>query len=205
MNDSPTSGLQHKRGEGNSRKRWLRAAGLSTLVCAIWVVYLNWDGCWLYALGIRALYIMFFPWLCLLLFIGTRLRGRLILIGLTLFVWWFWAGLERNPAAANESTAVGRLRQLKSSLEEARTTTPKHGYPERTPRIQSDYPIQKFYRFVYIPERAADGSVGSYVIQATPIRPECGCGIRSFTLAEDGQIHYTVERRPATVRDSPLE
>jgi hypothetical protein len=170
------------------------------------VIYLNRDGCWLYALGIRALYVMFFPWLWLVLFIRARLSGRLWLVGIALFVLFIGVVSESYPRVAmNETRVVRTLRQLKSSAEGARAAMPKHGYPERMPEIEWDQRIRRFYRFLYIPEQAADGSTRSYVVQATVIRPECECGVRNFTLAEDGQIHYTVEHRPATVKDAPLE
>lgn len=204
MRDSTTrDAQQYAEVEVSKRNRWLRAAVLSAVVTASWFTYVNWDGCWFYMRGIAVLTMLLFVWLWFLLFFGGRLGARVVLIGLALIVMMARENILYSNVAEKETRAVRNLRELKSSLELYKDVSPQHGYPERLPENNLEYSIRRLYRFAYTPNRSPDGSIRSYRLDVTPIRPECGC-IRRFAIADDGQIHYTAEPRVATVKDPLL-
>jgi hypothetical protein len=108
--------------------------------------------------------------------------------------------------AAREASAIGYLRQLDQSLESYRKEHPQQGYPEILPKVslagRSVNP-REIYEFHYIIWRSRpDGPFDGFLVQATPLWEARGCGYeRSFTAADDGQIHFAYECRPATKTD----
>lgn len=198
MNGSP-----HPKGVRPLR-RWLWGVASSTVVCALWFAYINWDGCWLYWRGAGALFLFVVPWLWLVLFFGFRLKGRIVLLATALVVGLIgilvMPHVDSARVPAIESNAVGLLRTLRSSLEASKSA---QGYPQVLPRVPYQYGVEKFYRFEYLPTRSPDGAIRSYVLQATPTHAPCGCAL-SFALTENGALHYTKECRAATPNDPPL-
>lgn len=185
-------------------KRWGIAAAASTCICLLWFAYLNRDGCWLYFRGARGLFVFSFPWLWLLLMLGLRIRGRLVLAVLTLFGLLLWPQVDTIKFAAAESSAVATLRQLSSTLESNKVGEQHPSYSRTLPSIEHVYPLWRVYRFEYVPTVSSDGTVDAYVITATPLRRNCGC-TRSFTIANDGRLYFTLEERAATVSDELLQ
>ena len=184
-------------------KRWGVAAAASVSVCGLWFAYLNWDGCWLFLRGTRGL-ITFVPFcLWLLLLLGFRVMGRLVLIALTLVGLVFLPHIHGVRVAAAEVSAVGRLRELHSALESYKMENGPSSYPEGLPSVGSAYPLQRTYRFEYVPSRSPNAAIAGYLIKATPQRLHCGCK-RSFTIADDGHLYYTLQERAATVSDELL-
>jgi hypothetical protein len=191
-------------GQVTPRRRWLIAASVSTALCVCWFLYVNADGCWLFWRGCRAIAILSFPWVFVTLAVGLRNTGRVLLVALTLIFAFFSATSESNYVAATESRAVGRLRSFQSALHSG-----KHqhgGYPDGIPTVSMPYPVERYYRFQYTPVADTSGTVTDYLVQATPMHPArlCGC-VRSFAADSKGQIHYTIENRPATIGDQVLK
>jgi len=175
------------------------------MICLLFFAYLNRDGCFLYCSGWRGVGFFLFLALWLLLFLGSRFTGRVILAGLAvLLAFVYEAGGFVGHVAAAESSAVVTLRALRNNLENAKVQHPQQGYPERLPADPPPFRFRPAYRFAYIPTRNMGEAVASYRIEATPVRPMCGCAIRSFTIADDGRIYVTMQKRPATTSDLPL-
>jgi hypothetical protein len=191
-------------GQYHPAKRWFWAATLSAGICLLCFSYLNRDGCWLVLRGLRiVLTIFFFPWLWLLLLFGFKTKGRIILIAFTIVGALLWPTVETSYVGAAESNAVGRLRQLHAALETYKVEHKEQRYPQNLPNLTSSYPVEKAYRFVYVPSRSPDGTITSYLIQATPLCRPCGCP-RSFTITSGGKVYYTLEERAATISDNLL-
>jgi len=170
----------------------------------LWFGYLNSDGCWFYLRGTRGLTVFVFPWLWLCLMFGLRIKGRLVLVILTLIGLLFWPHNDSVPFAAAESSAVATLRQFRSALESYKAQQQEPSYPRTLPYTEPAYPLRSTYRFQHVPSVSANGTIGAYIIKATPIRRSCGC-TRSFTIADDGQLYYSLEERAATVSDPLLQ
>jgi hypothetical protein len=181
---------------------WPKAITWSTLVTAMLFGFLNWRGCWLFMYGAEGLVVFAYPFAWLLIFLAIRTGWRLVLLALTLLA---------APAlslrfgiveqfAGFESTAVTALQNLQSSLETYRNETKQQEYPETLPTMKLTDRARKYYRFAYVPSRSAEGKILHYVIQATPARRECEFH-RSFTIAEDGKVFWTLEPRAATLSD----
>ena len=102
--------------------------------------------------------------------------------------------------AGFESTAVTALQQLQSSVETGRRENGQEEYPETLSTVKLTDRARKYYQFAYVPSRSVDGKVLHYVIQATPARRECEFH-KSFTIAEDGKVYWTLEPRAATLSD----
>jgi hypothetical protein len=185
-------------------KRWGVAAALSVGICVLWFVYVNWDGCWLYLRGVRGLVVLVLPCLWLLLLFGFRMKGRVVLLTLTLLGLIIWPPTEVVHVAAAEVSAVGRLRELRSALESHKAKDRESGYPDTLPTVGSAYPLQRLYRFEYAPSFSSTGTIVAYLIKATPARRSCGC-TTSFTIADDGRLYYTRQERGATVSDPLLQ
>ena len=191
-------------GQYHPAKRWFWAAALSAGICVFWFSYLNRDGCWLVLRGLRlALTLFFFPWLWLLLLLGFKAKGRMILIAFTIVGALFWPTVDSSYIAVAESSAVGRFRQLQATLEIYKVEHKEQGYPQNLPNLTSSYPVEKAYRFVYVPSRLPDGTITSYLVQATPLCRPCGC-TRSFTVTDGGRVYFTAEGRAATISDNLL-
>ncbi|SRR6266481_310983 len=191
-------------GRYHPAKRWFWAATLSAGICLLCFSYLNRDGCWLVLRGLRlALSLFFFPWLWLLLLLGFKAKGRMILIAFTIVGALFWPTVDTSYISTAESNAVGRLRQLQTTLEIYKVEHKEQGYPQNLPNLTSSYPVEKAYSFVYVPSRSPDGAITSYLIQATPLCRPCGC-TTSFTITSGGKFYYTHKERAATISDNLL-
>lgn len=195
---------EHLPSSSRPGKRWGVAATASACICVLWFAYLNRDGCWFYLRGMRGLTVFVFPWLWLLLIFGFRMKGRLVLVVLTLFGLLFWPHIDSVRFAAAESSAVATLRQFRSTLESYKVQQRQPSYPRTLPNVEPAYPLRSTYRFEYVPSVSANGTIGAYIIKATPMRRFCGC-TRSFTIGDDGQLYYTLEERAATVSDPLLQ
>jgi hypothetical protein len=185
-------------------KRWGVAAAAGACTCFAWFAYLNRDGCWFYLRGTRGLTVFVLPWLWLLLMFGFRMKGRIVLVFLTLLGVLFWPHIDTVSFAAAESSAVATLRQLRSTVESHEVEQQHPRYPRTLPEMEPAYPLWNAYRFEYVPSVSANGTIDAYIIKATPLRRSCGC-IRSFTIAEDGRLYVTLEERAATVSDQLLQ
>ena len=193
-------------GRYHPAKRWFWAATLSAGICLLCFSYLNRDGCWLVLRGLRiALSLFFLPWLWLLLLLGFKTKGRMILIAVTIVgaLSLFWTTVDTSYIAMAESSAVHRLLQMQAALEIYKVEHKEQGYPQNLPNLTSSYPVEKAYRFVYVASRLPDGTITSYLIQATSLCRPCGC-TRSFTITSDGKVYFTVEERAATISDNLL-
>jgi hypothetical protein len=190
----------------NRWQDWVFAATASSAACSAWFAYLNRGGCWLFRRGDFAWIIFALPWLWLVLLLGFKTRGRLVLLGITVLLVIFGVvalpNVESWGESVQESSAVGRLRTYHDSLETFRS---QHGsYPEKLPDIPSNYRrVERFYTFVYLPSLTSKGEVSSYLIQATSRRPECYCE-DSFIIEANGLIHRTKDSRPASVSDPEI-
>jgi Tfp pilus assembly protein PilE len=181
---------------------WPRAFAWSALLTAILFAFLNWHGCWLFMYGAEGLVVFAYPFTWLLIFFVLRTRWRFVLAALTLLAAPAFStrfGMVEQFAGF-ESTAVTALQQLQSKLEAYRSENRKEEYPETLPTVKLTDRARKYYRFAYVPSRSADGKVLHYVIQATPARRDCEFH-RSFTIAEDGKVYWTLEPRAATLSD----
>jgi hypothetical protein len=127
----------------------------------------------------------------------------MILIAFTIVGALLWPTVDTSYVGAAESNAVGRLSQLQTALETYKVEHKEQGYPQNLPNLTSSYPVEKAYRFVYVPSRSPDGTITSYLIQATPLCRPCGCP-RSFTITSAGKVYYTLEERAATISDNLL-
>jgi hypothetical protein len=106
--------------------------------------------------------------------------------------------------AAPESAAVQALHQIQSNLQSFDIEHQQKAYPDALPAITLSHLAQKFYRFEYISNRAVDGKVRSYLVQAIPARRGCDLN-RSFTITSDDKIFWTLEPRAATPTDTLLQ
>ncbi len=189
---------------GHPAKRWFWAAAVSAGICVLWFSYVNRDGCWLTLRGPRiALTIFFFPWLWLLFLLGFKTKGRMILLALTIVGVLFWPTVDSSYVGMAEASAVRRLLQLQAALESYKVDHKEQGYPQSLPNLISSYPVEKVYRFAYVPSRSPDGTITSYLIQATPLCRPCGC-TRNFTITGGGKVYFTAEGRAATSSDNLL-
>ncbi len=140
-------------------------------------------------------------WLYLFFLLGNRVR--LILLGCSVLVLLAMPNIIRVPAAAAESRAVGELRSMAQAVETYRNEHPQQGYPAVLPKTPSEF-LKKLYEIEYQTSRSrTDGPVDVFLIQVTPSWSECV--VRSFVAAEDGQIHYVINRRPATKSDPVIQ
>jgi hypothetical protein len=152
--------------------------------------------------GAKNLVIFAYPFAWLVVFLVLRARWRFALLALTVLVsptFLMRFGIVEQFAGF-ESTAVAALQQLQSTLDGSRREDAHGEYPETLPIVKLSDRARKYYRFAYVPIRSADGKVLHYVIQATPARRECEFH-RSFTIAEDGKVYWTLEPRAATLSD----
>jgi hypothetical protein len=138
-------------------------------------------------------------WLCLFFLLGNR--GRLGLLACTVLVTPFLQA-DRFLVSAVEVRAVGELRSMAQAAETYRTEHPQQGYPAVFPKKPSDS-LKKLYEIEYqISRTRVDGPVDAFLIQFTPTWSECVA--TSFAVAEDGKIHFVINRRPATKTDPLL-
>ena len=147
-------------------------------------------------------------WFWLLLFLLFGNRGRLILSGLTLLVLLAYPNVDRFPISVGEARAVMHLRRLSQAVDSYRREHPIEGFPASLPPISKGddtESTEKLYRVDYTASRSnSNGPTDRFVIQANPLWRHCGF-VRSFAATDDGEIHFTVEPRPATKSDKALE
>lgn len=133
-------------------------------------------------------------WLALFLLFGNR--GRSILVVCSILAFLLTPTFIRVPVGAREADTVKRLRELMQSIDSYQKAHPLEGYPSTlADSSQVAYKIA-YQVFRSTPAHPAD----HFLIQATPLWPECGYA-RSFTAADDGEIHYTLEMRAANTTD----
>jgi hypothetical protein len=185
-------------------RRWLLALLAGTFACLLWFAYLNRDGCWLYSRGLRGLLVFVIPWVWIVLLVGLKMKGRAVLLTLTAVGVLLWPHVDVLHVAAAEASAVGTLRHMQTALGDLERE--RRAYPDTVAELPTPFPVQRFYLFGYEPVREPDGAVKAYVLTARPVRRSrnCGCA-RSFAMNADGQVHYTLEDRPATLTDNVLE
>ena len=188
--------------------RWLRAAVASMATLVVLLLYLHHTGCSVYWRSHQVALFLGLPSLFALMFLGLRWKGRFIL-AVCVFVAALFAlppHTNPTPVAAAESSAVKALLQMQASLETDKSKSRERGFASILPTITTGFPVQQFYRFDYLPDRSNDGTIKSFRIAATllPGPRSCGC-IRSFLIASDGTVHYTMESRAATGDDAVVE
>ena len=182
---------------------WLWAIVWSTLFTAFFLAMLSSDSCFFlihsreYVWTIMGLA---WIWLCLFFLLGNR--GRLGLLACSVLVAFPIWQADRFPSAAVEARAVVELRSMAQAAETYRTEHPQQGYPAVLLKKPSDS-LKKLYEIEYQTSRTkVDGAIDVFLIQVTPTWSECV--VRSFVAAEDGQIHFVINRRPATKADPVL-
>jgi hypothetical protein len=81
------------------------------------------------------------------------------------------------------------------------------GFPASLPSISKGddtESTEKLFKVDYTTSRSnSSGPIDRFVIQASPLWRECGF-VRSFAATDDGEIHFTIEPRPATKSDEAL-
>jgi hypothetical protein len=154
-----------------------------------------------------ALFLGIPPLLTLMLF-GLRSKGRLILPLCAFFAAFIALGPHWNPIplAAAEANAVRTLSQMQARLEADKINNSERGFASDLPAIPTKFPVQRFYRFDYLPDRSSEGTIQSFRIAATllPRARSCGC-IRNFLITSDGNVRYTMENRPANTDDAIVD
>jgi hypothetical protein len=187
------------------RSTWAWACVWSTAFAVILVRVLHSERCFRTLHGSAYIWCTsLFLWFLLCLFFLLPNRGRLILaVCLALFL----LGLphvDTFQPAATETSAVVELRSLTDAVQKVGAENPRQGYPNALPKLPSKY-VLRFYELKYKPLKTnSAGPVDEFLIEAIPLRPECGC-LRSFTAAEDGQIYSTREYRAATKVDARID
>jgi hypothetical protein len=142
-------------------------------------------------------------WVWLYLFFLSGNRGRLILLGCSILVLVAMPYVDRFPASAAEARAVGELRSMAQAVETYKKEHPQQGYPAVLQKTPSDS-LKKLYEIEYQTSRSkTDGPLDVFLIRVTPNWN--ACVVRSFAAAEDGQIHYVINRRPATKADPVIQ
>jgi hypothetical protein len=128
-------------------------------------------------------------------------------MGLSLVVLLAYPHVDRFPVAVGEATAVMELHRLTQIVESYRRKHLTEGFPATLPNISRSDDTEstaRFYKIGYTISRSdANGRADRFLIQATPVWRECGF-VRSFASTDDGEIHFTVEARPATKSDETL-
>ena len=186
---------------------WTRAAVWGAVVTSILFAAVNWRGCWLFRYQPRDLAVFLYPFAWLVLFFGVRTIGRVLLLLVAVFAAVLVLetgrrGISEMNAGA-ESTAVQALHQMQSSLNAYRPAHEQQDHPSVLQPVSVSAYAQKYYRFEYIPKRSAKGDIIGYVIEATPACCDCEFH-RSFTIADDGRVFWTLEPRAATPSDMLL-
>jgi hypothetical protein len=146
-------------------------------------------------------------WFWLLLFLLFGNSGRLILLGFTLLFLLAFGTVHRSPISVGEVRAVMDLHRLSRAVESYRREHPMQGFPASLPSISKGddtESTEKLFKVDYTTSRSnSSGPIDRFVIQASPLWRECGF-VRSFAATDDGEIHFTIEPRPATKSDEAL-
>jgi hypothetical protein len=147
-------------------------------------------------------------WFWILLFQLSGNRGRLILVGVTLFAFLAAPNVDRFPVSAGEARAVGNLRMLSQAVDAYRRDHPTEGFPASLPTISKSDDTEstsRLYKIDYTTSRSnSGGPIDGFLIQATPVWRECGF-VRSFAISDDEETHFTIEPRSATKSDKTLQ
>jgi len=161
--------------------------------------------CWIFINGIvRASFLAGAVSLLAVSFLVLRWWGRLTLALCLVILYMGRPYVDSAQIALTQASAAGVVRHLKVDLDEYRRAHPQDGYPATLPRIESKFPIQKYYRFEYGAVRAKqNGPADDFVLRAIPIRRNCGYTYSFVTSSREG-IFGTTEDRPATNKDSCL-
>ena len=184
-------------------RAWLWAIVWSTLFTGLFLAMLRSDSCFFLINSGEFVWTitgLVWIWLCLFFLLGNR--GRLGLLACTVLVTFPILQADRFPASAAEARAVVELRSMAQAVEAYRAEHPQQGYPDVLLKKPSDS-LKKLYEIEYqISRTRVDGPIDVFLIQVTPTWSECV--IRSFAAAEDGKIHFVINRRPATKADPLL-
>ena len=185
-------------------RSWLWAAVWSTVFAGLFLAARKTDTCFDVINSREYLWTttgLIWVWLYLFFFFGNR--ARLILLGCSILVLLMMPHVDRVSAAAAEAEAVGELHSMAQAAETYKNEHPTQGYPNALPATPSDF-LNKLYEIEYQAARTkVDGPVDVFLIQITPIWSQCVP--RSFAAAEDGRIHYAMNRRPATKTDPAIQ
>ena len=188
-----------------SQLGWTKVTAWAALTTSLLFAILNWHGCWLFRNEPQNLAVFSYPFAWLVLFFAVRTRWRLLLVtipALLLVANGRWGISEMNSGA--ESAAFQALHQMQSSLSASRAEHHQQEYPDALPSMNLSPYAQKYYRFEYILRRSENGEIVGYIIEATPARRDCEFH-RSFTIADDGRVFWTLEPRAATLSDMHYE
>ena len=140
-----------------------------------------------------------------LYFLSKTNRTRLILLVATILLLMLQGHVDRIPQWAGESAALGHLRELAYALQSYRKEHPGEGYPQGLPKLSSTEKTEMLYKIDFATSRSKpEGPTDGFFIQATTYQRDCGF-VRSFAIADDGQVYYTLESREATKADSKLQ
>jgi hypothetical protein len=187
---------------------WSKVIALAAVFTLALSATLNWHSCWFFRNQLRDAAVLLYPFGWLALFFAIRTRWRFVLVAVTipamavLAETGFWGISEMNAGA--EASAVQALRQMQSSLNAYRVEDQLKEYPTFLPSVRLTSLAEKYYRFEYLPKRSGSGAISGYIIQATPTRRDCAFH-RSFTIADDGRVFWTVEPRAAAPSDRLVE
>lgn len=189
-------------------KRTRRAFMLSTTIALWFLIYLEFrsNHCLVFmgdlssaVLGCVAL------WILSVSFFLLGWRGRVILFVCLTAVYLIRPRGFGSRIAAIQASTASHLRTMHSELEAYKNEHPSVGYPASMPNTKfGRWNVARYYRFEYTPIRSvSNGPADDFILQATPIRRSCGFEY-NFTIFGDGQLHGTIQGRPATRNDKVL-
>jgi hypothetical protein len=141
----------------------------------------------------------------LFVFFFLRWKGRAVwTVATLLFIVLTFSGIESNHRAAFAATAARSIRDTQRNLESYASAHPGGGYPGTLAgMVPLEFPYA-FYRIHYSPYRAQPGGpITGFLLTAAATEPVCGPET-SFAVSENGVIHFTPDRRDATLNDPAL-
>jgi len=183
---------------------WLWATLWSAVFTALFLRTLYSEKCFAVTHGPEYLWpVGLFVWFWLYLFFLLSNRGRVVLLVCWVLVWAALPHVTTIQGAAAEIRTIGELRTLAAAVEASRTEHPQEGYPATLPKMPSES-VRRYCKIEYKTSRSKPGGpIDGFLIEITPVWRVCT--FRSFTAAEDGQIHSTFEYRPATKADPAIQ
>jgi len=191
-----------------SAKRVKRALLLSTGTAAAFVVFQEFSnyGCLVFESGHESVFAFAgITWLILGALFLLPGWGRVLLLLPVAFGCLAVSVVNHERILMAQVVAAGRVRTMQKLLAAYKEEHPEEGFPAVMPPLKPEYLAEANYRFEYAPIRAEmDGPAEDYVLQALPIRPDCGCTIRLINWS-DRVVHHTREDRPATKADPAFE
>ena len=142
--------------------------------------------------------------ICLWMIFLFEWKARLILLICLTVVASIFFNDEANPRAALESLAAQNVRSIQRELAKQAQTHGDPSYPDSLSGITLvDFPF-KYYRLKYEPHRKRSvGPITGFLLTATAVPSDCGPRY-SFAVSEEGSIHFTKERREATLQEPVL-